>query len=558
MDFARAGNLERLRSETFDVLVIGGGITGLGVALDAASRGLSVGLIEKDDFSSGTSSKSSKLIHGGLRYLQQGEIGLVYEALHERQRLVRNAPHLVNILPFMIPILTRDGVISKKIARALGSALWMYDLTGGWRIGKIHRRLNSSKAHAHIPTMNKEKLAAAYMYYDASADDSRLCIAIARTAAKAGAAIANQCAVQTITHGADGRANGAVVETALGKQFTIAARSVVNAAGVWADNIRKADEGTDPHSIRPAKGVHITVPWKMVRNDIAVVIPVRRDKRSLFVVPWISNGDGTFQYTYVGTTDTDFAGAVDESQSSIEDIDYVLEALNQSINTNISADDVTAVWSGLRPLVRNEAGSTASGKTADLSRKHQVRVSASGVVSIAGGKLTTYRKMAEHTVDEVLRQISQKATCKTKQLRLIGADGFSKKLLSTSEAHLITRYGSEISVIKQLIEADAGLGDPLIVGLPYLRAEAIFAIRFEMANTLDDVLSRRTRARIINRQATLAGARPVAQLMAREIGWNEDETERQIAQFVDSCSRESAAGEVTEAEYLASSAPQHS
>lgn len=552
MDFVRASNIARLRNEQFDVLVVGGGITGLGVALDAASRGLSVGLVEKDDFSSGTSSKSSKLIHGGLRYLQQGEIGLVYEALHERQRLVRNAPHLVNVLPFMIPILTRDGVISKKIARALGSALWMYDLTGGWRIGKLHRRLKSDEAFAHMPTMNKEKLAGAYLYFDAAADDSRLCVAIARTAAKHGAALANYCSVQKITHDTNGRANGAIVRTAETEEFSISARCVVNAAGVWADNIRKADEGTDPHSIRPAKGIHITVPWKMVRNDIAVVIPVRRDKRSLFVVPWVSNGDGTYQYTYVGTTDTDFAGGVDESQSSHEDIEYVLEALNQSVNGNITADDVTAVWSGLRPLVRNEDGTTATGKTADLSRKHQVRVSTTGVVSIAGGKLTTYRKMAEHTVDEVLKQVDKKAACKTKRLRFIGASRSTAKNLSVNALHLHQRFGSEVQTIQQLIAGDASLAEPLIIGLPYLRAEVIFAIRFEMARTLDDILSRRTRARIINRPASLASARAVAQLMANELLWDDAEVERQVANYVDSCAKEAAAGEVSEAEYLAS------
>jgi len=552
MDFVRASNIARLRNEQFDVLVVGGGITGLGVALDAASRGLSVGLVEKDDFSSGTSSKSSKLIHGGLRYLQQGEIGLVYEALHERQRLVRNAPHLVNVLPFMIPILTRDGVISKKIARALGSALWMYDLTGGWRIGKLHRRLKSDEAFAHMPTMNKEKLAGAYLYFDAAADDSRLCVAIARTAAKHGAALANYCSVQKITHDTNGRANGAIVRTAENEEFSISARCVVNAAGVWADNIRRADEGTDPHSIRPAKGIHITVPWKMVRNDIAVVIPVRRDKRSLFVVPWVSNGDGTYQYTYVGTTDTDFAGGVDESQSSHEDIEYVLEALNQSVNGNITADDVTAVWSGLRPLVRNEDGTTATGKTADLSRKHQVRVSTTGVVSIAGGKLTTYRKMAEHTVDEVLKQVDKKAACKTKRLRFIGASRSTAKNLSVNALHLHQRFGSEVQTIQQLIAGDASLAEPLIIGLPYLRAEVIFAIRFEMARTLDDILSRRTRARIINRPASLASARAVAQLMANELLWDDAEVERQVANYVDSCAKEAAAGEVSEAEYLAS------
>ena len=552
MDFVRANNIARLRTEQFDVLVVGGGITGLGVALDAASRGLSVGLVEKDDFSSGTSSKSSKLIHGGLRYLQQGEIGLVYEALHERQRLVRNAPHLVSVLPFMIPILTRDGVISKKIARALGSALWMYDLTGGWRIGKLHRRLKSDEAFDHMPTMNKEKLAGAYLYFDAAADDSRLCVAIARTAAKHGAALANYCSVQKITHDSNGRANGAIVRTVENEEFAITARCVVNAAGVWADNIRKADEGTDPHSIRPAKGIHITVPWKMVRNDIAVVIPVRRDKRSLFVVPWVSNGDGTYQYTYVGTTDTDFAGGVDESQSSHDDIEYVLEALNQSVNGNITADDVTAVWSGLRPLVRNEDGTTATGKTADLSRKHQVRVSATGVVSIAGGKLTTYRKMAEHTVDEVLKQVGKKTACKTKRLRFVGATAKSSKKLDREALHLYQRFGSEAQTIQQLIAGDASLAEPLIVGLPYLRAEAIFAVRFEMARTLDDILSRRTRARIINRPASLASARAVAKLMATELQWDDAEVERQVANYVDSCAKEAAAGEVSEAEYLAS------
>jgi len=552
MDFVRANNIARLRTEQFDVLVVGGGITGLGVALDAASRGLSVGLVEKDDFSSGTSSKSSKLIHGGLRYLQQGEIGLVYEALHERQRLVRNAPHLVNVLPFMIPILTRDGVISKKIARALGSALWMYDLTGGWRIGKLHRRLKSDEAFDHMPTMNKEKLAGAYLYFDAAADDSRLCVAIARTAAKHGAALANYCSVQKITHDSNGRANGAIVRTVENEEFAITSRCVVNAAGVWADNIRKADEGTDPHSIRPAKGIHITVPWKMVRNDIAVVIPVRRDKRSLFVVPWVSNGDGTYQYTYVGTTDTDFAGGVDESQSSHDDIEYVLEALNQSVNGNITADDVTAVWSGLRPLVRNEDGTTATGKTADLSRKHQVRVSATGVVSIAGGKLTTYRKMAEHTVDEVLKQVGKKTACKTKRLRFVGATAKSSKKLDREALHLYQRFGSEAQTIQQLIAGDASLAEPLIVGLPYLRAEAIFAVRFEMARTLDDILSRRTRARIINRPASLASARAVAKLMATELQWDDAEVERQVANYVDSCAKEAAAGEVSEAEYLAS------
>jgi glycerol-3-phosphate dehydrogenase len=552
VNFNRASNIDRLKSEQFDVLVIGGGITGVGVALDAASRGLRTALVEKDDFSSGTSSKSSKLIHGGLRYLQQGEIGLVYEALHERQRLRKNAPHLVHILPFMIPILTKDGVISKKIARALGSALWMYDLTGGWRIGKFHRRLKAKEAHQHLPTMPFEKLGSAYLYYDAAADDSRLCVTVARTAVQHGAAIANQCTVTKIVHDETGVARGAIVQPLDGEPFTIRATTVVNAAGVWADNVRQADEGNNPHSIRPAKGIHITVPWKKVQNDIAIVIPVRRDRRSLFVVPWIPNGDGTYQYTYVGTTDTDFAGGVDESQTSAEDIHYVLEALNQSITTNVTIDDVTAVWSGLRPLVRNEDGTTAKGKTADLSRKHKVKVSDSGVISIMGGKLTTYRKMSEHTVDEVVKHTGKAKKCKTKNLQFIGAKGFKSSMSSGPDAHLAERFGGELNRVKELIAQDSSLGEPLINGLPYLRAEAIFAIRNEMAQTLDDVLSRRTRARIINRRATLASARQVAELMATELHWDSAEIDRQVAFFVDSCSREEAAGMVSEAEFLAS------
>lgn len=552
MNFERDFHIERMKSEQFDVLVIGGGITGVGVALDAASRGLRAALVEKDDFSSGTSSKSSKLIHGGLRYLQQGEIGLVYEALHERQRLRKNAPHLVQLLPFMIPILTKDGVISRKIARALGSALWMYDLTGGWRIGKFHRRLKAKAAHAHLPTMPFEKLASAYLYYDAAADDSRLCVSIARTAAQHGAAIANQCRVTKIVHNEQGIACGAQVQPTGGDPFTIRATTVVNAAGVWADEVRQADEGTNPRSIRPAKGIHITVPWNKVRNDIAIVIPVRRDKRSLFVVPWISNGDGTYQYTYVGTTDTDFAGGVNESQTSAEDIHYVLEALNQSITTNVTVDDVTAVWSGLRPLVSNEDGSAATGKTADLSRKHKVKVSPSGVISIMGGKLTTYRKMSEHTVDEVVKHTGKARKCKTKSLSFIGAAGFKPSLLKGPDAHLAQRFGSEMNTIKDLIAENPSFGRPLIDGLPYLRAEAVFACRNEMAQTLDDVLSRRTRARIINRRATLASARSVAELMAGELNWDSAEIDRQICEFVDSCSREEAAGIVSEAEFLAS------
>lgn len=552
VEFNRQQQMHRLASEEFDVLIIGGGITGVGVALDAATRGLRTALVERDDFASGTSSKSSKLIHGGLRYLQQGEVKLVYEALHERQRLRRNAPHLVQILPFLIPILTRDGLVSRKISRALGIALWMYDLTGGWRIGKFHRRMKGADASAHLPTIPPHRIAAAYLYYDATADDARLCLAVARTAAQHGAVIANRCGVEKVLHDQDGKAIGARVQPLSGRSFDIRARAVVNATGVWADEIRQADSGVDPHSIRPAKGVHITLPWKLIRNDVAVVIPVRNDRRSLFIVPWIANGDGTFQYAYVGTTDTDFSGSVDDSQCGANDISYILDALNAAISTNITPQDVTGVWSGLRPLVRNADGTAGKGRTADLSRKHKVQHSPSGMISITGGKLTTYRRMAQDTVDAIQHQLGRRAKCRTKRFPLIGSQEVVPISAGGSGTYLEHRYGTESSRLQELIEQSPHLAEPLIPGLPYLCAEAIFAVRNEMAITLDDVLTRRTRSLLINRKATVAHARRVAELIAPELSWTTESVAKQVADFVELCAREEAAGLVTESEFLAS------
>ena len=537
----REAELQSLRSTQFDVLVVGGGVTGLGVALDAASRGLKVALVERDDFASGTSSKSSKLIHGGVRYLQQGEVALVYEALHERHRLKRNAPHLVQTLPFMIPILKRDGVVSRKIARALGTALWMYDLTGGWRIGKFHRRLKADKAFTHLPTMDRQRLGSAYLYFDAMADDARVCLALARTAQNCGAVVLNYTRVEKILHNENGQASGAVVKPYDTEAFAIDARVVVNAAGVWSDEVMTSDAGKNPDSIRPAKGVHLTVPWKMVRNDLAIVIPVPGDRRSLFLVPWIPNYDGTYQYTYVGTTDTDYQGSIDDPQCTSVDINYVLKALNAAVMTNISADDVTAVWSGLRPLVKSVNGEKISSRTADLSRRHKVSKSKSGVITIAGGKLTTYRKMAQDTIDEALTQLQKSAKCKTKNLKLIGATTSTPKTNAKSAMHLAARFGTEASLIQEMIAENPSLGEQLIAGLPYLKAEAVFAVKYEMARTLDDILSRRTRARIINRRASVASARAVAELIAPLLNWGEQEINNQVLAYCDSCADEDRA-----------------
>jgi glycerol-3-phosphate dehydrogenase len=542
--FERGANLRRLRDANFDVLVIGGGITGCGVALDAASRGLRTALVERDDFASGTSSKSSKLVHGGLRYLQQGEVRLVYEALHERQRLRRNAPHLVKILPFLIPVFVgKDGLISKKLARALGSAMWTYDITGGARIGKIHQRISVDEALAHMPTLPRDRLAPSYLYYDAQADDARLTLTIARTAViEHGAAVANGCTVRAIRKDERGRACGATIE-ADGETFDISASAVVNAGGVWADDVRALDEPRHPHSIRPAKGIHITVPWSKVRNDIAVVVPVPKDRRSVFVVPW---GD----LTYVGTTDTDYDGPVDDPQCTADDIDYLLGALNHSMTSSVAREDIVGTWAGLRPLVR-DAGSE---RTADLSRNHKVMTSDSGVITITGGKLTTYRRMSSDTVDTVVETIGRDRLpgialrSRTKRLPLRGADGFqllvddaaqaSDALDATTVDHLANRYGGEARAIIAMVEARPSLGEPLVAGLPYLKAEAVFAARYEMARTLDDILARRTRARLLARDASADAAVEVAALVADELGWDADERARQVDDYLERTRKE--------------------
>ncbi len=539
--FDRTTSLDRLRTETFDLVVIGGGVTGAGVALDAAARGLSVALVERDDFSQGTSSKSSKLIHGGLRYLQQGDVQLVYEALAERQRLLKNAPHLVKLLPFLLPMFGKGGVIPAKIARLLGMAMWGYDLTGGYRVGKLHKRVTKQEALGYMPTLPAKNLVSGYLYFDAAADDSRLVVTILRTASlHHGAVVANRCAVVGLTNGAAGNVNGVTV-TADGETFTIDTRAVVNAAGVWADQVRTFDEGIDPDSMRPAKGIHISVPHHLVRNSIAAVIPVPKDRRSVFVVP---QGD----FTYIGTTDTDYDGPLDDPQCTDADIDYLLSAINANNVNTITRADICGTWAGLRPLVK----SASSGRTADLSRGHNIVRSASGVVTITGGKLTTYRHMAADTVDEVVREVlgarapegSKRSV--TKKLRLRGADGYSSVagaargygVNRTDAEHLANRYGGEARALMSMIQADPSLGEPLVAGLPYLRAEAVFAARYEMAHSVDDVLSRRTRARLYGRADSAAAADAVAELIAPELGWDSSAAAASAAEYRALCDHE--------------------
>ncbi|HZQ78079.1 MAG TPA: glycerol-3-phosphate dehydrogenase/oxidase [Acidimicrobiia bacterium] len=575
----REQNLERLASESFELLVIGGGITGAGVALDAAGRGLRTALVERGDFAAGTSSRSSKLVHGGLRYLQQKEFRLVYEALAERQRLLRLAPHLVKPLPFLIPVFAR-GVAGQARARAyargVGTALWMYDATGGARIGKLHKRLSKREALELMPDLDGRKLAAGFLYYDARVDDARLTLTVVKTAASLGAVVANRVeATGLLRAGADpgpgGRIDGAVLTDRLtGRSIETRAAAVVNAAGVWADELRALDEGANPHSIRPAKGVHITLPAGRPALDIAAVLSVPGDRRSVFVVPW---GDRI----YVGTTDTDYDGPLDDPQCTAADVDYLLAALNAWITAPVGRQEVLSTWAGLRPLVggsgpaagrdgptggggAGKPGSAAS-KTADLSRRHSVRVAPSGLVTIVGGKLTTYRAMAEDTVDEAVRVIRRERPVRVPDSRsgstpLFGADGY-EELIGSGAAerlglapdvlgHLAGRFGGHARAVAAMVRERPELGERLVPGLPYLKAEAVYAVRYEMALTLEDVLSRRTRALLLDAAASAGSAAAVAELIGAELGWSDQERARQVDDFLALVERQRRAADPAE------------
>ncbi len=544
--FSRSANLERLATGPFDVLVIGGGVTGAGVALDAASRGLTTALVEKADFASGTSSKSSKLIHGGLRYLQQREFRLVYENLTERQRLLENAPHLVSPLPFLIPLFGQSGVVSKAVVRSYSTALWLYDLTGGIRIGKRHRRVNRDEAVGHFPLLDTDRLVAGFLYYDAWADDARLTLTVLRTAVDGyGAAAANYTEVVGFLRDGDGAVTGAKVrdlEDPDAPAFEIRARAVVNATGVWTDKVLALDEADPTSSLRPAKGVHITVPASRFPADVAAVIPVRKDHRSIFVVPWPES-----DFVYLGTTDTDYEGDLDDPRCTGEDVDYLLDAANGVSGAGLTRADVTGVWAGLRPLLKPESGHRISKRTADLSRRHKVWRSDDGVITVTGGKLTTQRKMAEDTVDLVVNGLGEPTRrCITKHLALEGSPSLEPTAKGAAgnpgpPAHLQRRYGSRTAAVLDLAEGRPELLEPIADGLAYLGAEVLYAAREEMAVHVGDVLARRTRAAIQDARASAKTAATVARIMAGELGWDDARTGAEVSGFVEQVATELAA-----------------
>jgi len=535
--FTRRDAVRALGSTRYDIVVIGAGMTGAGVALDAASRGLRVALIDAGDIGSGTSSKSSKMVHGGLRYLQQKEFRLVHENLRERQRLLENAPFLVRPLPFLIPLFGSNGVASRALVKGYATALRFYDWAGGWRIGHRYRKIDRDEAMTYLPTLRADRLVAGFLYYDARGDDARVALLAARTAAlDHGADVANYVRAVSMEHDTNGRVHTVEArDERTGESIAISTRCVINATGVWADQVIAMANGNPSAVITPAKGVHVSVSRDRLPAEVAAVFAVPDDRRSIFVVPFEDA-----PYTFVGTTDTSYDGELDDPMCSPDDVAYLLEAVNASTDSALTVDDVTGVWAGLRPLLAPPEGKTLSQRTADLSRRHRVIDTGDAVVHVTGGKWTTYRQMAEDAVDTAGRYVGR-FPVRTKHLRFHGTGPW--RPTTDLETHLYGRYGEDALVILTMIADDPNLADTPIDNQPYVLAEFIYSVRFEMAESLLDLLTRRTRAHLHDARATLAAAPRIAQTVAADFAWSDEQTQAQVAAYAELVAREfSAAG----------------
>ena len=508
--------------KTWDMLVVGGGATGVGVAIDAAARGYDVLLLEQSDFGKGTSSRSTKLAHGGVRYLEQGNIGLVMEALKERGLLLQNAPHIVHDRAFVVP--NYDW----WEAPFYGLGLKLYELLAGKYGFGASRILSREETLEHLPTLKTEGLRGGAVYYDGQFDDARLLIHMVATAFEQGATLLNYVEVTGLTKDAQGFVDGVSardVET--GNEFRAAAKVVVNATGAFSDLLRlQAEPGATP-LIAPSQGIHLVFDASFLRGESAVMVPHTSDGRVLFAIPWHG-------HTLVGTTDTPIAAATLEPVAMDEEIEFILATAGQYLNKAPTRDDVLSVFAGIRPLVRTLArtltrSTGAAGgvvRSAALSRDHVIHIDRSGLVTVCGGKWTTYRHMAEDCVDQAatLAQLPDKP-CTTHDLRIHGFHDAATQFGS------LAVYGSDAYEIRKLIEAKPGLSEPLHAALPYVKAEVVWAARHEMARTVEDTLARRTRALFLNARAALAMAPAVADLMAAELGWDEATRTKQLAAF---------------------------
>ncbi|REK89690.1 glycerol-3-phosphate dehydrogenase/oxidase [Streptomyces inhibens] len=526
----RAEALARMAERELDILVVGGGVVGAGTALDAATRGLSTGLVEARDWASGTSSRSSKLIHGGLRYLEMLDFALVREALKERGLLLeRLAPHLVKPVPFLYPLQHKGW---ERWYAGAGVALYdgMSISSGHGRGLPVHRHLSHKRALRVAPCLKKDALVGALQYYDAQMDDARYVATIVRTAAAYGAQVANRARVVGFLREGERVVGARVQDVEGGLDYEVRARQIVNATGVWTDDTQALIGERGQFHVRASKGIHLVVPKDRIHSTTGLIL--RTEKSVLFVIPW-------GRHWIVGTTDTDWDLDKAHPAASSADIDYLLEHVNSVLATPLTRDDVEGVYAGLRPLLAGESDATSK-----LSREHTVAHPVPGLVVVAGGKYTTYRVMAKDAVDEAVHGLDQRvAECVTEDVPLVGAEGY--KALWNARAriaartglhvarieHLLNRYGSLAEELLELVVADPSLGEPLAAADDYLRAEAVYACTHEGARHLDDVLTRRTRISIETFDRGTRSAREVAELIAPALGWDSDQIEKEIAHY---------------------------
>jgi glycerol-3-phosphate dehydrogenase len=497
------------RREAWDIVIVGGGATGTGIAVDATARGYSVLLLERGDFGVGTSSRSTKLVHGGVRYLRQGHVGLVLEALRERGRLLRNAPHIVHDLPFVLPCYSRWEVAMYAVG------LKAYDLLAwGFRFGRS-KVLSRREVARRVPTVRAEGLRGGVVYHDGQFDDTRLLIHLLMTAADQGATLLNYAPAVGITRDVDGVVNGVRFrDTESGTEFHAAARVVVNAAGPFCDEVRHLADPAAPPLVAASQGSHVVLGRAFLPSEDALLVPETPDGRVLFAIPWHG-------HTLVGTTDVPIPNVPTEPRPTDAEIDFILETAGRYLAKPPTRADVLSTFAGVRPLVKGE-----SGNTAELSRDFTMRTDPPGLLTITGGKWTTYRRMAEEGVDRAasLGKLPPRP-CPTREMRLHGAAP------DAAAVGDLAVYGSDASAIEELMKANPALAAPLHPALPYRAAEVVWAVRSEMARTVEDVLARRLRALFLNAPAAIEMAPRVAELMARELDRDADWTAAQVRAF---------------------------
>jgi glycerol-3-phosphate dehydrogenase len=526
----RHAHLTHLTAASFDVLVIGGGITGAGVALDAAARGYAVGLVEQSDFASGTSSRSTKLIHGGIRYLAKGQVQLVREALRERATLLHLAPWLVRPQPFLIPLyrhlrrplgLTIPAAARRLAPLGIGIGLWGYDRFAG-NLALAHRRLALHEVERLVPALVTDGLQAAYLYHDARADDVRLTHTVLRTARTYGALTVNYAKVTAFRYQQNHLCGVQIEDRLTGRTYEIAARHIINATGVWAERIADLD-GPAPFRVTPSKGIHLVLRAGLANWRSALVIPETDDGRLLFVTPWAG-------HMLVGTTDEPYAGPLETPDATVGDISYLLDHVNRYLTISIGPPDVVGVFAGLRPLLASREVPSR-----DLAREHLVVTSPSGLISIVGGKLTSYRKMAEDAVDELVRVRGERRSSPTASLALDGTAGWEdarryvaeSDLSSTQQEHLVANYGAHARWIGEIALQAPDLRAPLLPDEPILGAEVIYACRTEMCVALADFMRLRSHLGVIADDAGASAVDHVGKLMATELGWDRAEVNGQ-------------------------------